>query len=517
MSRLVLVSNRVADPKDAAPGGLAIALEDVLQRQGGLWFGWGGSVAAQPDPKMSIRQWGAATVATTELLPQDYENYYSGYCNKLLWPAFHNRLDLADFNPDFYAGYQRVNRKFAQLLLPLLQENDVIWVHDYHLMALAAELRALGFQQRIGFFLHIPFPPLVTLSAVPQYQQLLQSLMAFDLVGLQSRQDLQHFESYVLAQADGCISHRPHYSVHGQQTRCEVFPIGIDAKAFAALTQTPQARQVQTTLEQEHRKRRLMVAIDRLDYSKGLLERIHAFRKLLERHPDQRRKASLVQIGSPTREHLQAYSDIRSQFELLCGAINGDFGELDWMPVRYMHQVLVRSQLAGLCRAAAVGLVTPLRDGMNLVAKEFIAAQDPRDPGVLVLSRFAGAAEQLQEALLVNPYDAQGTADSIYQALQMPLDERIERHQRLLAGIETEDVHWWCQRFLQTLDQCQPALQRKSRFLVPAQRLAGTATAADADRPMMRPTPGGSFPYLHVVTSATSAQDASTSAIRMGR
>lgn len=514
MSRLVVVSNRVADPQDAAPGGLAIALEEALQRQGGLWFGWGGKLTDQSPTQPSIRQWEAVTVATTELARRDHDSYYNGFCNNVLWPVFHNRLDLAAFDPSFYDGYQRVNRQFAQQLLPLLQEDDVIWVHDYHLMALAAELRALGCQQRIGFFLHIPFPPLVALSAVPQHKALMQALMAFDLVGLQSRQDLQHFESYVLAQPDGRISHRHHYRAHGQQTRCEVFPIGIDAHAFAALTHTPPAQQVQATMAQEHGQRSLVVGIDRLDYSKGLPERIHAFRDLLQRHPEHRRSATLVQIGSPTREHLQAYADIRSEFESLCGAINGDFGELDWMPVRYIHQVLTRAHLAGLCRAAAVGLVTPLRDGMNLVAKEFIAAQDPADPGVLVLSRFAGAAEQLQEALLVNPYDAHSTADSIDQALQMPLAERIQRHQKLLARIQAEDVHWWCQRFLHALDQCQPAVQRKPRFPVPA---LSRIPAAGADLPMTRPTRDGSFPYLHVVTGGSAAPRPAAAAQRMGR
>ena len=502
MSRLVVVSNRVADPQDAAPGGLAIALEEALQRQGGLWFGWGGTLTDQPNPPVSTRQWGPVTIATTALERRDHDSYYSGYCNNLLWPVFHNRLDLARFDPGSYEGYQRVNRQFAQQLLPLLRDDDLIWVHDYHLMALAAELRALGCKQRIGFFLHIPFPPLVALSAVPQHQALMQAWMAYDLVGLQSQQDLQHFESYVLAQADGRIHRDHHYCAHGQHTRCEVFPIGIDAQAFSALTATPEALQVQDTMRREYGRRRLVIGIDRLDYSKGLPERIHAFRDLLERHPAHRRSATLVQIGSPTREHLQAYTDIRTQFESLCGAINGDFGELDWMPVRYIHQVLTRAHLAGLCRSAAVGLVTPLRDGMNLVAKEFIAAQDPADPGVLVLSRFAGAAEQLQEALLVNPYDAHSTANSIDQALQMPLAERIARHQQLLARIQAQDVHWWSGRFLSALGQCQPPQHRQRPIALPTH---SSVASTGADKPPARPAApirlGGAStsPYLPVL------------------
>lgn len=451
MSRIVVVSNRVADPQDAAPGGLAVALEEALNRNGGLWFGWSGTITDKQTPQMEFRQSGGVTVVTTELKRSDHDSYYCGYCNNVLWPVFHNRLDLAKFDPGFYEGYRRVNQQFAQQLLPLLQEDDVIWVHDYHLMPLAAQLRALGCRQRIGFFLHIPFPPLVILTAIPQHAALVQSLLAYDLIGVQSSQDLQHFESYVLQEAHGEVASHHRYQAHGQQTRCEVFPIGIDAHAFTALTSAPESLEVHDTMRREYGQRRLVIGIDRLDYSKGLPERIHAFRDLLTRHPAHRRSATLIQIGSPTRENLPAYTAIRSEFESLCGSINGDYGELDWMPVRYIHQVLTRTHLAGLCRSAAVGLVTPLRDGMNLVAKEFVAAQDPSDPGVLVLSRFAGAAEQLKEALLVNPYDIQTMADTIDQALHMPLSERLDRHQRLLARIQEQDVHWWCRRFLTAL------------------------------------------------------------------
>ena len=246
----------------------------------------------------------------------------------------------------------------------------------------------------------------------------------------------------------------------------------------------------------------------------NLPQRLKAFRQLLQAYPENLGSATLIQIASPSRESVDAYASLLQELESLCGGINGNFGELDWMPVRYIHQVLTRAHLAGLCRAAAVGLVTPLRDGMNLVAKEFIAAQDPADPGVLVLSRFAGAAEQLQEALLVNPYDAHSTADSIDQALQMPLAERIQRHQKLLARIQAEDVHWWCQRFLHALDQCQPAVQRKPRFSVPA---LSRIPAAGADLPMTRPTRDGSFPYLHVVTGGSAAPRPAAAAQRMGR
>lgn len=462
MSRLVVVSNRVADPQDAAPGGLAVALQEAMQQRGGLWFGWSGTLTDSPEPHVSSRQSQGVTLVTTELVHRDHESYYQGFCNKILWPVFHSRLDLAELEAGFWEGYRRVNEQFARQLLPFLKEDDLIWVHDYHLIGLAAQLRAWGCKQKIGFFLHIPFPPPIIFQALPQHEALMRDLLTYDLIGLQSKQDLRHFKSYVVDQAGGDAKPEGSYRAYGRQARCEVFPIGIDAQAFAALTQEPESVQLHETMRREYSQRRLVLGIDRLDYSKGLPERIHAFRDLLSRHSHHQRSATLVQIGSPTRENLQAYAEIRARFESLCGSINGDFGELDWMPVRYIHQVLTRSHLAGLCRSAAVGLVTPLRDGMNLVAKEFVAAQDPCDPGVLVLSQFAGAAAQMSEALLVNPYDIQATADTIDQALQMPRQERIERHGRLLERIETQDVFWWCRSFLSVLTECPIAIASES-------------------------------------------------------
>lgn len=462
MSRLIVVSNRVADPQDAAPGGLAVALQEAMQRRSGVWFGWSGEVTDNNELRLSTWQSQGLTMVTTELEQRDHESFYQGYCNKILWPVFHNRLDLAEFEGGFWEGYERVNAQFARQLLPLLKEDDLIWVHDYHLIGLARQLRALGCRQKIGFFLHIPFPPAITFMAVPQHKILIQDLLTYDLIGLQSNQDLRHFESYIIDQAGGEEKPTGDYKAYGRQSRCKVFPIGIDAHAFAALTHESESRQVYETMQREYSQQRLVLGIDRLDYSKGLPERIHAFRDLLSRHSHHLRSATLIQIGSPTRENLQAYAEIRAKFESLCGSINGDLGELDWMPVRYIHQVLTRSYLAGLCRCAAVGLVTPLRDGMNLVAKEFVAAQDPLDPGVLVLSQFAGAAEQMSEALLVNPHDIQATANTINQALQMARQERIDRHGRLLERIKIQDVYWWCSSFLAVLTECPIAIASES-------------------------------------------------------
>jgi trehalose 6-phosphate synthase len=326
-------------------------------------------------------------------------------------------------------------------------------VHDYHLIPLAGELRALGCRNRIGFFLHIPLPPQPILAAVPGHDWLLRAFFAYDLVGLQSKADLAHFCGYIAAEAhaedqgDG-----KRWRAFGRTLQADAFPIGIDVEEFESLANATEATDMFHRMREEYSRRRLLVGVDRLDYSKGLPHRLRAFRELLRKYPDNSRSATLIQIAAPSRESVDAYTDILRELESLAGSINGDFGELDWMPVRYMHRTVARKRLPGLYRAARVALVTPLRDGMNLVAKEFVTSQDPEDPGVLVLSRFAGAAEQMHDAILVNPYDASATADAIQFALQMPLADRRRRHQAMLAGIREFDVHWWSSTFLKQLE-----------------------------------------------------------------
>ncbi|RYZ11097.1 MAG: alpha,alpha-trehalose-phosphate synthase (UDP-forming) [Comamonadaceae bacterium] len=459
MSRLVVVSNRVADPRKAAAGGLAVALGESLQKTGGMWFGWSGTIlddAAVGEGALHTHQAGNVTLATIDLAKEDHDSYYLGYSNDVLWPVFHYRLDLANFDAGYIGGYRRVNQLFARKLVPLLRPDDIIWIHDYHLIPLAAELRALGCRQRIGFFLHIPLPPPLILAAIPQHEWLVRSLFACDLVGFQSDADLNHFARYVGAEAGAEALDEHHYRAFGRTVRAQAFPIGIDVDEFTALANGKESRDMYETMKREYSSRRLLLGIDRLDYSKGLPNRVRAFRGLLANYPETRRSATLIQIASPSREAVDAYGDIRRELESLCGAVNGDYGELDWMPVRYIHRNVARKRVPGLCRAAAVGLVTPLRDGMNLVAKEYVAAQDPADPGVLILSRFAGAAEQLREALLVNPYDTHGTAEVMQQALQMPLDERRHRHQKLLQRVRDQDVHWWTRTYLEALAETSP-------------------------------------------------------------
>ncbi|AEG94764.1 alpha,alpha-trehalose-phosphate synthase (UDP-forming) [Ramlibacter tataouinensis] len=461
MPRLVVVSNRIADPRKTAAGGLAVALAEVLNNTGGMWFGWSGKVIEPSaggkagEGEVHTQQAGAVKLVTVDLAREDYDAYYVGYSNGVLWPVFHYRLDLADFDAGYIGGYRRVNQLFARKLAPLLQPDDVIWVHDYHLIPLAAELRALGCQQRIGYFLHIPLPPPLILAAIPGHDWLVRGLCSYDLVGFQSEADHQHFCRYIQSEAGAQDVGGGRWRVFNRTVHAGAYPIGIDVDEFAAVTQAPEAREMYERMRREYSRRKLLVGVDRLDYSKGLPHRLKAFRELLQKYPETHKSATLIQIASPSREDVSAYSDILHELESLCGSINGNFGELDWMPVRYMHRTVARARLPGLYRASRVALVTPLRDGMNLVAKEFVAAQDPEDPGVLVLSRFAGAAEQLKEALLVNPYDKEGTAGAIQVALQMPLEERRQRHQALLANCKRFDVHWWCDTFLDTLRTAQ--------------------------------------------------------------
>jgi trehalose 6-phosphate synthase len=456
MSRLVVVSNRVADPRKTAAGGLAVALREALASSGGLWFGWSGQVLAPDEVTPAaprLHRAGRVTLATLDLTPADHDAYYLGYANGVLWPVFHNRLDLAELDRSDLDGYRRVNRLFAQHLAGLLRPDDLVWIHDYHLIPLAAELRALGCAQRMGFFLHIPLPPPLVMAAIPQHEWLMRSLFAYDLIGFQSETDLAHFARYVHNEARAERRENDVFEAFGRSVRAQAVPIGIDVEEFQRLGCGPEAREMLRTLRSQHAQRQLLVGVDRLDYSKGLPQRLRAFERLLRDYPENRNRVVLVQVAAPSRERVSAYAALRSELESLSGAINGEYGDIDWMPVRYLHRAVARKRLPGLFRAASVALVTPLRDGMNLVAKEYVAAQDPADPGVLVLSRFAGAAEQMVDALLVNPYDIQAVADATQRALHMPLDERRARHARLLAGIRTYDVHWWHGHFIQQLSQ----------------------------------------------------------------
>jgi trehalose 6-phosphate synthase len=460
-SRLVVVSNRLADPRKPAAGGLAVAVGEALRVTGGLWFGWSGKVVeggAPGEGELTVKRAGRVTLATLDLCDADYQSFYVGYANNVLWPACHYRLDLTAYDTGFVDGYQRVNTLFARKLMPLLKPNDMIWVHDYHLIPLARELRNLGCKQRIGFFLHIPMPPTTILAAVPGHDMLMRSMFEYDVVGFQTEVDVDHFGDYIkrelAGQQLGPDTFEAHFGARTRKIIARAFPISIDLAEFDELAQSAEAQEAGEMLRREFdpaKGQRVLIGVDRLDYSKGLPQRFSAFRQLLTRYPENRRFTRLVQIASPTREAVDAYTDIRQTLESMAGAINGTFGEVDWTPIRYVNRTVARRRLPGLYRASQVGVVTPLRDGMNLVAKEYVAAQDPENPGVLVLSRFAGAAERMRAALLVNPYDANACADAMQRALHLPLAERIDRHRALMEELTRFDVKHWREDFLDEL------------------------------------------------------------------
>jgi trehalose 6-phosphate synthase len=443
MSRVILVSNRVMDLRKAAQaGGVAVALAHVARSRPSLWFGWSGEVKPAEEAGLVTQ---AGRVLTVPLSPEEHGGYYLGYANSVLWPVFHNRLDVAQFESGHFEQYIGVNRRLAALLQPFVGPDDVIWVHDYHLLPLAVELRRLGVLNRIGFYLHIPFPPWQTFIALPEHARLARCLAAYDLVGLQTKADVSNLIDYLVNGVFGNVTPNGRIRLFDRLLTIASFPIGIDVADFAR-----PGREVALV---QGRGVSRMIGVDRLDYTKGLPQKFKAFGRLLETYPQYRRQVVLTQIAPPTRENVGAYADIRNQLETLAGSINGRFGELDWVPIHYINRAAPRRRLAAIYRSSRIALVTPLRDGMNLVAKEYVASQDPEDPGVLILSRFAGAVEELEEALIVNPYDIYATAEVIHTALEMSPEERRARHAALMAVIERNDLAAWCDSFLRALSR----------------------------------------------------------------
>jgi trehalose 6-phosphate synthase len=456
VSRLVVVSNRVTQisgSKAATAGGLAVGVLAALRETGGIWFGWSGETIETGTPIPQVVRTGKITYITIDLLQADFERYYGGFANRTLWPLFHYRLDLSSFDRDWYVGYRRVNQLFAEQLYPYLRDDDLIWVHDYHLIPLAEELRRLGVRSRIGFFLHVPFPSAEVYVALPWHDRLMASLSEYDLVGLQTSNDLRNFHDYLYREGIGYALSDGLVHAFDRTLRAQDFPIGIDTDDFRHMTTSVEAVRASQRLSRSLLGRKLIIGVDRLDYTKGIPERLRAYEALLQNYPRQRGQVTFVQISAPSREEVPEYLEIRRQVEATSGRINGVFGEFDWMPLRYINRGFTRRTLAGFFRLSRIGLVTPLRDGMNLVAKEYIAAQSEKDPGVLVLSRFAGAADELDGAVIVNPYDIEAVAEAMHLGLIMSLDERQDRWRRLFAQIQERDIVYWRQSFAKALAQ----------------------------------------------------------------
>jgi trehalose 6-phosphate synthase len=453
LSRLVAVSNRVAAPKAGkSAGGLAVGILSALREQGGVWFGWSGRTTdTEPGDTQSSRS-GNIEFVTVDLNASDFDAYYNGFSNDSLWPLLHFMVGYFKFRRSQYAAYTRVNEFLARRLTDILEPDDLVWVHDYHLFQLGLSLRQSGVKQPIGFFLHVPFPNFDVLRVLPCYPQILRGLAAYDVVGFQTDRDLWSFQDCLTQPEIGGVVHDDGtIEVFGCRFRAEVFPIGIDVEECQRVAVENASRKQVQRLTESLGKRKLLIGVDRLDYSKGLELRFRGFEALLDTYPSVRGEIVYMQIAPPTRTGVRTYDGIREGLETAAGNINGLYAEMDWIPIRYLNRGYSRELLMAILRQAKVGLVTPIRDGMNLVAKEYVASQDPKDPGMLVLSTLCGAAKELTEAVLVNPYDRQGVADGLQRALSMPLSERRAKHAAMLAKLRKNDIHSWSRRFIEAL------------------------------------------------------------------
>jgi len=467
LARLIVVSNRVLVPGGdvgSQVGGLAVAVRSLLKRQGGIWFGWSGMVSTNEDVAITTVRHSDISYIVTSLAESDYQEYYNGFANRVLWPILHYRLDLAEYSRRDLSGYRRVNAQFARQLDELLEPDDVIWVHDYHLIPLAKMLRERGNRNRIGYFLHVPFPPPDILTALPNHNWLIPQLSAYDLVGFQTENDAVNFARYLESECGFREHAKFAYQTAERPVRLGVFPIGIEATKFSRLARRTVRSPLVSNVLDSLAGRAMVIGVDRLDYSKGLAQRLDAFERFLATHPEWRGKVTYLQITPKSRSEIREYADIERTIGEAAGRINGAYGEAAWTPIRYVNRAYSRSALAGLYRSACVGLVTPLRDGMNLVAKEYIAAQDAENPGVLILSRFAGAAAECSAALIVNPYDPEAVASSIAQALTMSQEERRSRHEMLFRVICENDLTSWGKRFLAALTEPAELLLRDEKL-----------------------------------------------------
>jgi trehalose 6-phosphate synthase len=461
---VIVVSNRVARAKSDEPvaGGLAAALIPMVKDSGAIWIGSSGQTADTASTKDSfarIEALGTGALATVDMPARHYRGFYEGFANSALWPALHSRPDLIRVTADDYTSYREVNAFMARALLRFTGPEAMFWIQDYHFLALGAEMRRLQIARPIGFFLHTPWADRRTMAAVPHHVDLVEAMLSYDLIGFQTDEDRQNFEDYLqyelgLTAFDGAVT-----STRGI-THLATFPIGIDVDGFSDRAARAVARSDVSRLRASLQSSKLVLGVDRLDYSKGLANRMRAFDRLLETRPEFKRAVSFLQVAVPTRGNIRAYRELKEELASLVGEINGRHGEVDWMPIRYLNKSFSQLTLAGFYRAAQVGLVTPLQDGMNLVAKEYVAAQNPFDPGVLVLSEFAGAAKELDTALLVNPHDVDAMARQMAVALSMSLDERRERWHAMMAKLRAHSVQNWFAEFLRTLADTRRAPAR---------------------------------------------------------
>jgi trehalose 6-phosphate synthase len=456
MNPLIIISNRVNRPQTStAPGGLVVGVLSALRQCGGTWVGWSGALADEPQSSPQVSEDQGIRYATVDLPRAEFDAYYSGFCNGSLWPLCHYFPGRFRYDAAEYAAYQAVNRRIAAVVPRLGSASSPVWVHDYQLISAGRYLRADGMNAPLGFFLHIPFPHIEVLRVLPVYAELVRDLCQYDLVGFQTEQDLLAFRSAVAEVFGEQAVGATHIVADGRKVGVGVFPIGVDVDAIAARAAVAQRDEQVQRLVAGLLGRKLLLGVDRLDYSKGLVKRFTAYRHFLEASPEHLGKITYIQIAPLSRTNVAAYAEIRDRLEKAAGHTNGQYADTDWTPIRYLNRDFPHDVLLGFLRCANVCAVTPVRDGMNLVAKEFVAAQDPENPGALVLSSMAGAARELTDALLVNPYDEHAVAAALREALELPLAERRARHAKMLAALRRNTIRHWHESFVTSLrSQC---------------------------------------------------------------
>ncbi len=464
LKRLVIVSNRlpiVIEKHNGdwqvkqGSGGLVTALAPVLRNRGGVWIGWPGTsdTGGLKKPLQEASGNVGYKLKPVVLTPYEVDMYYYGLSNEIIWPLFHDLQSRCNFDAEYWSAYQQVNKKFAETIIKNTKKDDYIWVHDYHLMSVARELRALQDDLKVGFFLHTPFPPPDIFFKLPWRSELINSLMEYDLIGFQTMRDRRNFIQCVRTLVKGTRTHGKGAVVTLQSPERKIkvgnFPISIDYRQFEQQAATREVADSAWYIHENLSDRQIILGIDRLDYTKGIIERLKAFERALIKYSDLHQNVNFIQIVVPSRVHIPEYQTLRTQIEQTVSAINGRFSKYGWVPIHYMFRSLDRYELLGYYRTAEIAFITPLKDGMNLVAKEYCSC-NLEETGVLILSEFAGATAQLHKyALIVNPYDLESVADAIYRAYTMGQEERLWRMGKLRQSIRRYDIFWWVDAFMQ--------------------------------------------------------------------
>lgn len=461
--RLVIASNRLPFVFNRAgenweiqqgSGGLVTALAPVLRDRGGLWIGWPGTTeeADLREPSLKAAKETGYDIVPLQMNEEEVDKYYIGFSNEIIWPLFHDLQSYCNFDPEYWEYYQTINRRFATVLKKETKPGDFIWVHDYHLMCVARYLREFKVQNRLAFYLHIPFPPVDIFLKLPWKNEILLALLDYDLIGFQTIRDRRNFVNCLRTLVKGVnVVGRGQVievSIGDSSVRVGSFPISIDYDEFATLAKSKEVADQAWFIHEDIPNSKIILGIDRLDYTKGIPYRLNAFRKVLETHRELHRKLTLIQVVVPSRRNIPMYEELKTEIERLVSEINGEFTISGWVPIHYIFRTLDRKELLAYYRTAEVALITPLKDGMNLIAKEYCAS-DVEKSGSIILSEFAGAAAQMQEnVILVNPYDISEVAEAIYDAATMDSKKRMKRMSKLKKIVKKYDIYWWVNSFL---------------------------------------------------------------------